>query len=181
MALTTVDLNLLSANVLAAIANATPSGMVSFFAMSSAPSGWLKANGALVSRTTYAALFSSIGTTFGVGDGSTTFGLPDMRGQFPRGWADNGSVDAGRSFGSAQSGQNLAHRHNTAIDGVAGTSAAYQAQAGLTTYSTANGGYESYYARGIADSTEANASTSSTSGGAETRPVNVALLACIKY
>lgn len=54
------------------------------------------------------------------------------------------------------------HRHNTTIDGVASTGLGYQPQAGLTTYSTANGGYESYYARGTADSTEANASTSST-------------------
>ncbi len=46
-----------------------------------APSGWLLANGNLVSRSTYSALFSAIGTVFGVGDGSTTFALPDMRGR----------------------------------------------------------------------------------------------------
>jgi microcystin-dependent protein len=77
-------------------------GQVAYFAVSSAPTGWLKANGALVSRTTYATLFAAVGTTFGVGDGSTTFALPDMRGEFPRGWDDGRGVDSGRVFGSAQ-------------------------------------------------------------------------------
>jgi hypothetical protein len=70
-------------------------GQVSTFAMSSAPTGWLKANGAAVSRTTYVDLFTAIGTTFGVGDGSTTFNLPDLRGRFTRNWADDGSNIAG--------------------------------------------------------------------------------------
>jgi hypothetical protein len=51
-------------------------GLVSYFAMSSAPIGWLKCNGATVSRTTYSRLFAAVGTTFGSGDGSTTFRLP---------------------------------------------------------------------------------------------------------
>lgn len=79
-----------------------PSGAVMTFAMNTAPTGWLKANGAAVSRTTYAALFSAIGTTFGVGNGSTTFNLPDLRGEFMRGWDDGRGVDSGRAFGSAQ-------------------------------------------------------------------------------
>ena len=58
-----------------------PPGAVFHFAMTSAPSGFLKANGAAVSRTTFAALFAVIGTTFGAGDGSTTFNLPDARGR----------------------------------------------------------------------------------------------------
>lgn len=55
------------------------------FAGASAPDGWFICNGQLVSRTTYASLFAAIGTTFGVGDGSTTFAVPDLRGQFVRG------------------------------------------------------------------------------------------------
>lgn len=55
-----------------------PPGTVHFWAGSSAPSGWLLANGSNVSRTTYATLFAAIGTTFGSGDGSTTFGLPNL-------------------------------------------------------------------------------------------------------
>jgi microcystin-dependent protein len=50
-----------------------------------APSGWLLANGAAVSRTTYAALFAVISTTFGVGDGSTTFNVPNYTNRFPYG------------------------------------------------------------------------------------------------
>lgn len=71
-----------------ALVGATDVGVIGFFAGSSAPSGYLKANGALVSRTTYATLFAAIGTTFGAGDGSTTFALPDLRGEFLRGWDD---------------------------------------------------------------------------------------------
>lgn len=59
-----------------------PSGTVAHFAMNSAPSGWIKANGAAVSRTVYAELFAAIGTTYGVGNGSTTFNVPDLRGEF---------------------------------------------------------------------------------------------------
>ena len=79
-----------------------PSGAVLYFAGQTAPAGWLKANGAAVSRTAYAALFAAIGTTYGAGDGSTTFNLPDLRGEFMRGWDDGRGIDRGRAFGSAQ-------------------------------------------------------------------------------
>jgi microcystin-dependent protein len=76
-------------------------GQVAFFAMSTAPTGWLKANGAAVSRTAYADLFAAIGTTWGVGDGSTTFNVPDLRDRMPIGaenlyalGATGGSKDA---------------------------------------------------------------------------------------
>ena len=73
-----------------------PSGTVLYFAGSSAPAGWLKANGAAVSRTAYAALFAAIGTTYGLGDGRSTFNLPDLRGEFIRGWDDGRGVDTPR-------------------------------------------------------------------------------------
>lgn len=73
-----------------------PAGAVQMFAGSSAPSGWLLCTGQDVSRTTYSALFSAISTTYGVGDGSTTFNLPDMRARMPIG-ATNGSAPAGLS------------------------------------------------------------------------------------
>ena len=79
-----------------------PSGAVLYFAGQTAPAGWLKANGAAVSRTAYAALFAAIGTTYGAGDGSTTFNLPDLRGEFIRGWDDGRGIDRGRVLGSAQ-------------------------------------------------------------------------------
>ena len=63
----------------------TPVGMIVSFAGSTAPTGWLLCQGQAVSRTTYAKLFAVIGTTYGSGDGSTTFNVPDMRGRFPLG------------------------------------------------------------------------------------------------
>jgi microcystin-dependent protein len=63
-----------------------PSGSITQFAGSTAPTGWLSCDGASVSRTTYAALFAIIGTTYGAGDGSTTFGLPNMKGRIPVGF-----------------------------------------------------------------------------------------------
>ena len=94
------------------IANGVPAGSVFSFATSTVPSGYLECNGAAVSRSTYASLFSSISTTWGTGDGSSTFNLPDLRGQFVRGWANSAGVDSGRSFASSQSDQNKSHNHS---------------------------------------------------------------------
>ena len=79
-----------------------PAGTVIHVAMSNAPEGYLAANGSAVSRQTYARLFAAIGTTFGGGDGSTTFNLPDLRGEFIRGWDNGRGVDSGRQIGSWQ-------------------------------------------------------------------------------
>ncbi len=130
-------------------------GQVVFFAMNSAPSGWLKANGAAVSRTAYAALFAAIGITHGAGDGSTTFNLPDLRGEFIRGWDDSRGVDAGRAFGSWQADEFRSHVHYTHNSGT--LTAPYGGGAGQ------------------------QADPTSAAGGDETRPRNIALLACIKF
>lgn len=138
-------------------------GSIIYVAKNSAPTGYLKANGAAVSRTAYAALFATIGTTFGVGDGATTFNLPDLRGEFVRGWDDGRGADAGRVFGSAQTDEIKSHQHS--INMVAG---------GVTTRLAAlnqsGGGGD-----------VGGLSASYLTGGAETRPRNVALLACIKF
>jgi microcystin-dependent protein len=63
-----------------------PSGAIMQFAGSSAPTGWLICDGSAVNRTTYADLFATIGTAYGVGDGSTTFNLPDLKGKVPVGY-----------------------------------------------------------------------------------------------
>ena len=99
------------------IANGVPAGSVFTFASTTVPSGYLECNGAAVSRSTYATLFAAISTTFGVGDGSATFNLPDLRGQFVRGWANNatGTGDDGRSFASSQSDQNKTHGHTASV------------------------------------------------------------------
>lgn len=93
------------------VQQAAPPGMVGMFSAFAPPAGWLKANGAAVSRATYSALFSVIGTYYGAGDGSTTFSLPDMRGLFARGWDDGRGIDPSRELGSFQDSQNLAHNH----------------------------------------------------------------------
>jgi microcystin-dependent protein len=93
-------------------------GMVAAFAMSWAPQGWLKCNGAAVSRNTYAQLFAWLGTHYGAGDGSTTFNLPDMRGLFPRGWDDGRGLDPGRAFGVYQDMMIHSHAHSASAAAV---------------------------------------------------------------
>jgi|DEB0MinimDraft_6_1074348.scaffolds.fasta_scaffold12475_5 microcystin-dependent protein len=88
-------------NIYGDISNATgtiplPSGLVFPYAGTSAPSGYLFCYGQQVNRTTYANLFSAIGTTYGVGDGSTTFNLPDLRGRVVAGKDDMGGTSANR-------------------------------------------------------------------------------------
>src|SRR5262252_3715715 len=58
-------------------------GDIKMWPTTTAPTGWMNCDGSLISRTTYPALFALIGTTFSVGDGSTTFGLPDLRSRVP--------------------------------------------------------------------------------------------------
>jgi microcystin-dependent protein len=73
-----------------------PAGLVSPYAGTAAPTGWLLCAGQTVSRTTYADLFSALSTTYGAGDGSTTFALPDLRGRVPAGKDDMGGSAASR-------------------------------------------------------------------------------------
>jgi len=94
-----------------ALPQAVPTGSVHMMATTTVPSGYLKCNGAAVSRTTYADLFAIVGTAHGAGDGSSTFNVPDLRGEFVRGWDDSRGVDSGRNFGSSQSDQNAQHNH----------------------------------------------------------------------
>jgi phage-related tail fiber protein len=95
-----------------ALPQAVPTGSVHLMASTTVPSGYLKCNGAAVSRTTYADLFAEIGTAFGAGDGSSTFNVPDLRGEFVRGWDDSRGVDSGRNFATAQGDQNKQHNHS---------------------------------------------------------------------
>ena len=106
-------------------------GKIDWFAMQLLPpTGWLKANGQLVSRTAYAALFAAIGTVYGAGNGTTTFTLPDYRGLFPRAWADDGPTDAGRGLGTVQAGQNLSHNHTLTDPGHVHGFVLYQSASG---------------------------------------------------
>ena len=165
----TANTALANANAAVVAANAAvPAGSVFYFAANAAPATFLKANGAAVNRTTYANLFAAIGTTFGAGDGSTTFAVPDLRGEFARGWDDARGVDSGRAFGSAQADEIKSHQHNIfGQDNTAGPT-------GASNNEVANvedaGSALAYYNR-----------LSGATGGTETRPRNIALLACIKY
>lgn len=138
-----------------------PTGGVIYYAKNALPTGFLRCDGTAVSRTTYSALFAVIGTTFGSGDGTTTFNVPDLRGEFIRGFDDARGVDASRVFGSAQADAFKAHTH-TVPEG--------SSSPGGSTY-TSGDDYTS---------TVATNSTSGSTGGSETRPRNVALLAIIK-
>lgn len=159
-----------------------PAGCVNYFAQSTAPTGWLKANGAAVSRTTYADLFSAIGTTFGAGNGTTTFNLPDLRGEFPRGWDDGRGVDAGRVFGSSQADAIQAWTAKMTVQRAqinnvetvsGGVRIAEQSASGI---GVPTGGQT--WAVGVFETGPGINGTARTA--AETRPRNVALLACIK-
>lgn len=217
-----------------------PPGLVAHFARDTAPTGWLKANGAAVSRIAYAELFAAIGTRYGTGDGFSTFNLPDLRGEFVRGWDDNRGVDAGRELGVSQADALGSHAH-TGATGTAGSHAhggtTNQAGGHNHTGTTAGAGAHSHkqtvngvdwdtagrggytYASGTqwSDGTRessaatlpvgdhahnfgtntagfhahsvttdqqgnhSHAFTTSATGAAETRPRNIALLACIKF
>ena len=152
-----------------ALIETIPSGAVQYFAMNTAPSGWLKANGQAVSRTTYASLFSAIGTTFGSGDGSTTFNVPDLRGEFLRGWDDSRGIDSGRVFGSwqAQNTNKTTIEMSTGPNGSGSITAPDETgtNSGWITSGRNDGGSRAIRVR--MDNTE-------------TRPRNFALLACIK-
>lgn len=147
----------------APISAVASAGTVQSFASNSAPTGWLKANGATISRTTYADLFAAIGTTFGAGDGSTTFAIPDLRGEFVRGWDDGRGVDSARALGSAQGHQFQTHTH-------------FANQRSGTIGTQMGDGFQI----GSVSATAGGAPASGTTGS-ETRPRNVALLYCIKF
>ncbi|WP_114294442.1 phage tail protein [Chromobacterium violaceum] len=162
-------------------------GQVAFFAMTTPPDGWLPANGAAVSRSTFASLFAAIGTTYGTGDGTTTFNLPDLRGEFVRGWDAN--VDQGRIFGSKQKGSLVIHNddQDTYAGGIINnmTNKAVRDVAGYDFVPEVKD-----YTSGLVinNVTLLNQQSISQVFGSNpqnwmymTRPRNIALLPCIKY
>lgn len=152
----------------------SPIGTVQSFAMESAPSGWLYCDGSAVSRTTYANLFSAIGTAHGSGDGSTTFNVPDYRGRFLRGLDDGVGRDpdaasrtamntggaTGDNVGSIQDDAFKSHTHNIRGEGDNGVSDGYN------TSTASNNSWTK---------------TTEASGGNETRPKNAVVYYCIKF
>lgn len=175
----------------------TPAGSISAYSQSTCPGGWLAANGALVSRTTYAALFAAISTSYGVGDGSTTFKLPDYRGYFLRGWNNGSGVDpaaasrtnrgdgtTGDVVGSVQSDDNKSHAHGVTDPGHSHAQATMDGIAGANREVPQASSYGIDYGDGAGAVPTASSVTSisiQANGGAESRPKNINVLYCIKY
>jgi len=89
-----------------------PTGSLFPYAGASSPTGYLLCDGSAVSRTTYSALFTAIGTAYGTGDGTTTFNLPDLRGRVPTGKGTHADVDTlGESDGLAVGSRSVKHTH----------------------------------------------------------------------
>jgi len=138
------------------------------------PNGYLECDGAAINRTTYADLFAVISDYYGNGDGSTTFNIPDYRGKFLRGWAhgqvtdpdratrtDRGDGTTGDFVGTEQPNELQTHNHGV-------NNAVYQSPWYAAPGHSANPII--YYT-----------TTGSDYIGAETRPLNVNIMYCIKY
>jgi len=162
-------------------------GAVTYFALTAAPQGWLKANGAAISRVAYANLFAAIGTTFGAGDGFTSFNLPDLRGEFLRGFDDGRGIDSGRAMGSWQADVFKSHNHGVNDPSHShGYSRFYGDPPGINqAHSNGSWAYASGSYNMVANQENTAAASTGISiqnaGDIETRPRNIALLACIKF
>ena len=176
------------------LASGIPTGTILTFGASNPPSGFLECNGSAISRSTYASLFSILSTTHGAGDGSSTFNIPDLRGQFVRGWDNSAGVDASRAFGSSQTDQNKNHTHTTdsqsltgSVSHLSGSLANNPGSAsGIITKlspTSAIGARSSGSANASGISIDATHShtISSSGGGTEARPKNIALMYIIKF
>ena len=177
-----------SGNLSFQIVAGVPSGAVFCIAVASVPSGYLECNGAAVSRTTYAALFAVIGTQYGAGNGSSTFNIPDLRGEFIRGFDNGRGVDSGRSVASSQSDQNKQHNHSasssSSVTDPGHTHTMNMNQGNIISSGGTFGLKDSGTATRInSNSTGISVSTSTSignDGGNETRPRNIAMMYVIK-
>jgi microcystin-dependent protein len=155
-----------------------PTGSVvafAFNAFAGIPDGWLECNGFAVSRSTYSNLHSKIGVSYGSGDGSTTFNLPDLRGYFIRGSGTNSDGTASGSFATKQSDDVKPHSHPVSWAFGTCVLSVQEIQGGRSTGSATT-------------VTDINVSTGfpsasiaiQTNLGTETRPKNIAMMYCIK-
>ncbi len=176
-----------------------PAGTVIYFAGSTPPSGFLECDGQQIFRSQYPELFAAIGIIFGQGDGSnTTFNLPDLRGEFIRGWDHSRGLDKNRIFASPQSDQLQGHKHTDAghthtdaghLHSISTTSltgtAAYASGTNMLRAVTLNSGYGyasiSTSTAVLGNPTDAGTGAGTPRYGTETRPRNSALMPCIKY
>ena len=157
-----------------------PAGAVFYFASSSAPTGFLKANGDTVPNgngtvqgitADFSNLYAVLGTTYG-----SAGQLPDLRGEFIRGWDDSKGTDNGRTFGSAQSDAITDHNHKVRSEGDSGGDGSNLRNTDGDNNAPTRTSF-STRVTGIGDMITGSSTVIAT----ETRPRNVALLACIKY
>ena len=177
-----------SGNLSFQIVAGVPTGSVFCMAVISIPSGYLECNGAAVSRTTYSALFAVIGTAYGSGNGSTTFNLPDLRGEFIRGVDRGRGVDSGRNIASSQGSQNAQHNHSaTSTSTVTDPGHKHNLNFNMGSIISSGGAFglkDSGNADRMFTATTGISVSTSTSignqGGNESRPRNVAMMYIIK-
>lgn len=160
-------------------------GVVLQWPMATPPTGWLLCNGQAISRVTYSRLFAKIDTVWGIGDGSTTFNVPDLRGMFIRGLDNGRGVDVGRILGSQQADDVGPHTHT----GSTNPAGAHQHNAPIETNFTAGSELASGagYSQGTgsvltsSNGTHTHTLTINPSGGQESRPRNIAMNYFIKW
>ncbi len=170
---------LINLGVIAALAAivTVPIGGVIDWTNTTPPTSFLECNGQAISRTTYATLFGVCGTTFGAGDGATTFNIPDLRGYFVRGWANTSAEDSGRAFGSVQTNTVGPHTHPLTDPGHTHPlndvlSAAF--------VSGAYAGGPNGAGIGVSGSNTTGITIGANTGTIESRPDNVALMKIIR-
>jgi hypothetical protein len=165
-----------------------PAGTILAFAGNSTPQGYLVCDGSAVSRTTYRLLYTIIGTTYGAGNGSSTFNLPDLRGEFIRGLDAGRGIDTSRTIGSAQS--QAVGTHNHLYDDIYGVydeaSPGYfdlngVEPVGFQWWYPGTWGYPSNDDIGDNGILTSRRATENNTGSAETRPRNIAMRYLIKY
>lgn len=175
--------------------NLVPTGAIIWWPLNTIPTGYIKAVGANVSRSAYANLYNVYGTTYGSGDGSTTFGTPDVRGCFIRSVDDGRGIDPGRSYGGSQGWTYPSHTHTTDPSYVYSSSDGSHAHTGNTyAVSSGSGGGSLYLGSGgmsvgylTSDGSHnhtvdvASTTSSSAGNGSEVRPYNIAFYPLIKY
>lgn len=163
-------------------------GMIMPHTTSTEPAGWLECDGAAISRTTYSDLFAVISDDYGAGDGSTTFNLPDLRGEFIRGFANGSANDADRAGrtnrGDGTTGDVVGSKQSDAIRNISGS---YNSIVGSYHSSTLGGAYSggsmgSYNMSGNhgAGKNFAFSAANQVPTGSDNRPTNVQMMYCIK-
>jgi len=163
-----------------------PAGIIMAFAGSTAPTGFLACDGSAVLRATYATLFAAIGTTWGAGNGTTTFNVPDLRGMFMRGTGTNATGSSsgavGPSVGTYAADTYLNHSHSITDTGHAHSPTYLINQSsgipGWASGSTFNNAITTQ--SGTSASTTGISVNTSTTGGTETKPKNYGVLYIIK-